>query len=138
MKLFIQVENRNTINHPAFEENLIQAFGCVPDNWEPFERKLKPEIQTYQLFESEEPSYEKINGVWTDVWYIREMTEEEKTNKQNTVKSQWLESDLSKSFNSWVFDENTCSYIAPIPYPNDGKRYIWDEVDLQWQPISNE
>lgn len=34
---------------------------------------------------------------------------------------------------SWVLDETTCRWIAPIPYPTDGGDYIWDEPTLNWK-----
>jgi len=37
-----------------------------------------------------------------------------------------------KLFNSWVLDETTCFWKAPIEYPQDGQSYIWDEANLQW------
>ena len=30
-------------------------------------------------------------------------------------------------FPSWVFNEDKCLYDPPIPYPDDGQRYYWDE-----------
>lgn len=33
---------------------------------------------------------------------------------------------------SWQFDEQTCNWSAPKPYPNDGKMYYWDELSLNW------
>ena len=30
-------------------------------------------------------------------------------------------------WNSWVLNETTCQWEAPIAYPNDGKPYRWDE-----------
>ena len=35
---------------------------------------------------------------------------------------------------SWVLDSNY-DWIAPIPYPNDGKQYIWDEATLSWVEV---
>jgi len=35
-------------------------------------------------------------------------------------------------FPSWVLDEETCFWGAPISYPDDGKRYTWDEATLAW------
>jgi hypothetical protein len=40
-----------------------------------------------------------------------------------------------KPFNSWILNENTCKWEAPIPYPNDGKFYSWDESTLNWVEI---
>lgn len=37
-----------------------------------------------------------------------------------------------KPYPSWVLDEQTCLWEAPIPYPNDGNSYIWDEPTLSW------
>ena len=33
---------------------------------------------------------------------------------------------------SWTFNETTLDWQAPIPYPNDGKVYQWDEANLRW------
>ena len=41
-----------------------------------------------------------------------------------------------KPFNSWVLDEETCQWQAPVPYPTDGLMYEWDEADLNWQAVT--
>ena len=33
---------------------------------------------------------------------------------------------------SWVLNETTCQWQAPIPYPTDGKLYNWDESTKNW------
>jgi hypothetical protein len=33
---------------------------------------------------------------------------------------------------SWLLNTTTCQWEAPVPYPNDGKSYIWDEAALSW------
>ena len=40
-----------------------------------------------------------------------------------------------KPFPSWVLNEDTCLWDAPIPYPQDGKRYQWDEAALNWVEV---
>jgi len=35
-------------------------------------------------------------------------------------------------FPSWLLDEDTCRWDAPIPYPDDGKMYTWDEDTTSW------
>jgi hypothetical protein len=35
-------------------------------------------------------------------------------------------------FPSWVLRDDGLIYIAPIPRPQDGKRYRWDEPTLSW------
>jgi hypothetical protein len=33
---------------------------------------------------------------------------------------------------SWKLNEDTCLWEAPIPYPQDNKRYIWNEAAQEW------
>jgi hypothetical protein len=37
-----------------------------------------------------------------------------------------------KPFDSWVLDEETCTWGAPVPYPDDGVIYQWDEETGDW------
>ena len=43
-----------------------------------------------------------------------------------------------KPFESWVLDEDTCLWVAPIPYPTDGEAYTWDEDAGDWVAVPNE
>ena len=38
-----------------------------------------------------------------------------------------------QDYPSWILDENTCLWKAPVDMPNDDKRYIWDEQTLTWK-----
>ena len=40
-------------------------------------------------------------------------------------------------FPSWVLNEDTCLWEAPVPYPDDGQEYTWDEDAQQWVIINN-
>lgn len=40
-----------------------------------------------------------------------------------------------KPFNSWLLNEDTCLWDAPVPYPDDGKRYKWDENTTSWVEV---
>lgn len=40
-----------------------------------------------------------------------------------------------KKFPSWVLDENTCTYIAPVELPSDGLEYDWNEALLKWEEV---
>ena len=42
-----------------------------------------------------------------------------------------------KPYPSWILDEETCNWNAPVPYPEDGKIYKWDEELQQWVEIEN-
>lgn len=37
-----------------------------------------------------------------------------------------------KPFNSWTLNETTCLWDPPVPFPNDGNSYYWDEVTQTW------
>ena len=37
-----------------------------------------------------------------------------------------------KTYDSWVLNENTCLWEAPIPYPEDGEMYSWDKSEGTW------
>ena len=38
----------------------------------------------------------------------------------------------TKPYNSWVLNESTCRWVAPVDRPDDGKYYEWDEDNKQW------
>ena len=38
-------------------------------------------------------------------------------------------------FPSWSLLEETCEWEAPVPHPNDGKIYTWDESVLSWVEV---
>lgn len=37
-----------------------------------------------------------------------------------------------KTYPSWVLNTDTYKWIAPIPYPMDGKYYEWNERTISW------
>ena len=37
-----------------------------------------------------------------------------------------------KPFNSWILNEQTCLWNAPVAYPTDGKKYSWNEPTKNW------
>jgi len=40
-----------------------------------------------------------------------------------------------KPYASWVLNENSCHWDAPVSYPNDGKDYKWNEATTSWDEI---
>jgi len=46
-----------------------------------------------------------------------------------------------KPFNSWVLNEDSCLWDAPVPMPEDAgtgeppKRYQWDEDTVSWKEV---
>lgn len=37
-----------------------------------------------------------------------------------------------KPSSSWVLNEQTCTWEAPVPYPVDGNSYLWNETTQTW------
>jgi len=40
-----------------------------------------------------------------------------------------------KPFNSWLLNEKTCQWQAPVDYPTDKKMYSWNEENLIWKEL---
>jgi hypothetical protein len=40
-----------------------------------------------------------------------------------------------KPFISWVLNETTCLWNAPVAYPIDDKHYAWDETTTSWVEV---
>ena len=143
MNLFIQVEEGAPVNHPAFEQNLLEAFGYIPDNWEPFVRVKNPTFvdKTLTLTQAE-PSYEKIDGIWQDVWHTRPKTEEELAAERaaehairlKALQEAWAKHPYAHNFTAWVLNEEKIKYEPPVPRPEpDGKLYRWHGPSNSWR-----
>ena len=140
MNLYIETENDQTKNHPALESNLLQAFGSIPVHWEPFSRVDRPVPGVYDLLESDTPVYTKVDGVWTDVWLLREMTAEEKTAMQQAVITAFNNREQAENWSTWTLDEATCLMVPPIPRPeadqtklDAGIGTFWCGADNNWK-----
>jgi hypothetical protein len=40
-----------------------------------------------------------------------------------------------KPFNSWILNEDTCRWEAPVAKPNDENMYFWNESTLTWDIV---
>jgi len=40
-----------------------------------------------------------------------------------------------KPFNSWILNEDTCLWEAPVAHPNDGQDYKWNEENQNWDLV---
>ena len=138
MNLYIETDsNGNPINHPAFEDNLLQAFGAIPAHWEPFNRVERPTLSVYQVLDSQEPTYQKIDGVWTDVWSLRDMTAEEKSAKQQAVRDAFNTREQASNWSAWTLDEATCTMQPPIPRPDPDQTKLDARIFTFWCGAEN-
>ena len=37
-----------------------------------------------------------------------------------------------KPYASWILNEDTCLWEAPVAYPDDGEKYVWNESTTTW------
>jgi hypothetical protein len=129
MELFIQIKDGQPFEHPIFGDNFREAFPNVDTNNLPlefarFERIECPYVAG--LFEVDIVSYQWVGNVVKDVWALRPMTQEEKDAKIAEAK-------VRKPYPSWIFDEASLMHLPPLPYPQDGNSYKWDEETVSWK-----
>jgi hypothetical protein len=62
-----------------------------------------------------------------DVWMLDGRVVSEELMKSGTVDHQ--------PNKSWTLDENF-QWQPPVPYPDDGKGYMWNEDELKWDDES--
>ena len=43
-----------------------------------------------------------------------------------------------KPYNSWILNETTCLWEAPVPYPTDDSTYDWNEDTQSWDIVATE
>jgi hypothetical protein len=83
-------------------------------------------------------SYNTIGGVYYDPT-TREPGDQSKAFRKNYAGlGYYYDSDLDafippKPFDSWILDEDTCQWEAPLPYPTDGLTYFWNEAIENWE-----
>ncbi len=134
MSLFIRIVDGAAFEHPILEDNFRQVFPDIdtdnlPSNFARFERVSQPAVGVYELYEG--VTYEWSGEIMTDVHHVRDMTIEEKTEKQNKVKAEWAQF----GFASWIFDEVNCVFNPPTERPDDDKPYKWDEATVSWVEV---
>ena len=135
MELYIRIIDGQPFEHPILGNNFKRAFPDVDTNNLPpefanFTRVEIPIPDVYEIYEGVEYQLQE-DGSYMDIHSKRDMTAEEKTAKQDDVKDDWE----ANGFDSWIFNEDTCSFDPPEPYPDDGKVYVWDEDSVSWVEV---
>jgi hypothetical protein len=84
-------------------------------------------------------SYNTMNGVYIDPITREPATDQSKAFRKNFAGLGYFYDEAldafipPKPYNSWVLDEDTCQWEAPLPRPNDGFTYIWNESQVDWE-----
>ena len=84
-------------------------------------------------------SYNTIGGVYLDP-ITREVADDQSKSFRKNFAGLGFTYDAGrdafispKPFDSWLLDEATCLWEAPVPYPTDGFTYTWNEAQVDWE-----
>jgi hypothetical protein len=154
MNLYIQIKDGQPINHPSLEENLLQAFGAVPEDWKPFVRiELKDSGVIVGVYQKPVCVYTSQDGnTWQDTWSAVDMIEDEKQERylllveiqkntidsikssaQNIISSLTNENDINcwntylSLLNAIIITDPTQVYVPALPKKDNGvykDRYV--------------
>jgi hypothetical protein len=111
MELYIQIRDGQPYEHPILGDNFREAFPHIdvnnlPPEFARFERLPNPEIAT--TYQVNVVSYQWENGVVKDVWSVREMTQEEKAQKnQEIIDNIYKALTIRKEITQTQIDSNT-------------------------------
>lgn len=102
-----------------------------PGNWE-------------QYYGAKRTSYNTKGGIHYDPITNLPSEDQSKSFRKNYAGIGYLYDSLRdafippKPYESWILNEQSCLWEAPVYYPNDGKIYFWNEDNLNWErPIQN-
>lgn len=131
MDLYIKIENGIPVGNPILLSNLQETYSNFLDRYSelgylPCQYLTPP--SSSDPYTAVVPVYtinETSDGVIT-TYTARAMTSEERLQKIENAKLN------PKPYESWVFNNDVCNWVAPIEYPNDGGEYIWDEETTSW------
>ena len=157
MKLYIQIENGQPINHPIEEGNFKSAFPKVdinnlPPEWALFNRVQQPTDLLTSPFQNAVSSYGLMadGTTWQDVWTAQPMSDQEKADKialyqsmppgpnqtLNTETLVWSPSTpMPQDGQTYLWNNATGEWIVPPPKPTDGKKYYYDFTNGCWVAI---
>jgi hypothetical protein len=108
MSHFAKVENGIVTQVIVAEQDVIDS-GAFGDGW----------VQTsYNTYGGQHPEGTPLRKNYAGIGFTYDITRDAFIPPQ--------------PFASWTLDENTCLWNSPIPYPDDGNRYTWDEATTSW------
>jgi hypothetical protein len=137
MEFIIKIENGEPSGLPMLTSNYKECnpevdLENLPPSLAFYKINPAPILGAYEKLDSD-VTRTYIDGVVVENKVVLLMTEEEKLDKQTSVKNNWA----IRGFSSWTFDEELCCYVPPVPYPSDTSTlYRWQEEVLNWVPES--
>ena len=110
MSHFAKVLNKKVVSVIRAEQDYIDTFvDETPGEW----------IQTsYNTYGNQHPEGTPLRGNFAGIGHTYDKT--------NDVFYE------SQPYPSWILNETTWTWEAPIDYPDDGLMYHWNEENLKW------
>jgi hypothetical protein len=111
----------------------------IPVDWIPYTtvgdiHEVHVTLGPYQKIAGVINVYDEANNVAFGRWVVKDMTNDEKLEKQNRQKETWTTHVLPEcGYNSWVFDEEKCEHVAPISKPSGNNQ--WSEINQEWVSV---
>ena len=98
------------------------------------------EVVADDIATTEQAGIDFLNQLYktNDIWKQTSITEEFRKNYAGVGYNYDESRDAfipPKPFNSWILNEDTCRWKAPIPYPDDGNVHRWNEEITNWEEI---
>lgn len=96
-----------------------------------------------QYYVAKRTSYNTRGGIYYDPNTNKTHADQSKSYRKNFAGIGYVYDNVRdafippKPFESWILNEQTCLWEAPISYPNDGNRYVWNEELLSWKLIDS-
>ena len=114
MSHFAKVLDGKVVQVIVAEKEFFDSFvGTSPGQW----------IQTsYNTFGNKHPENKPLRGNYAAIGYTYDFINDVFYRPQ--------------PFPSWILNKSTWLWEAPIPYPNDNKKYVWDESTQSWNLIT--
>lgn len=135
MGLYIEVQNGQPVNHPATEENLMQAFQCIPAHWEPFKRIDAPMGKITENVTAN--PYQKIDGFWQDSWVVTQKTPEELETIKQAIIDDFNNREQAENWSAWIFEPTTWNMVPPIPRPERDEAKLSQNIYTFWCGADN-
>lgn len=116
MSHFAKVLNGKVLQVIVAEQEFFDTFvDSSPGDW----------IQTsYNTYGNQHPEGKPLRGNYAGIDYIYDRT--------NDVFY------APQPYASWILNESTWLWQSPIPKPDDGKDYVWDETTTNWIELIEE
>ena len=127
-------------HYSKLDDNNIVVDVCVVSNEEGFDGEkvfLRKFGEVYK-----KTSYNTSGGIHYDPQTGKPSADQSKSFRKNYGSIGFSYNEVldafipPQPFPSWTLDEATCLWEAPVPRPNDGKGYVWDEDSGSWKEAS--